>query len=302
MKKRLSHNHHLPIFKTDRVDSLVTLDDDYFQLSEYHPKNNAFPKYFHIDYYAVEILLEGEMHCNINLHDLHAKAPCVITLLPDFVLHVESVSKNCKVLILAHNDKFADDLQMHDYSYRAWQAARAYPCNRLTKKQLQTSVQYFHLMREVLRQQDSNPNVRDCVVKLTNSWFHYLQGSFSELYQQQAEHSRAEQLTADFIGLAEQNCCQHKHIAWYAEQLCVAPKYLANVIKNTTGKTVGTWLGDYVVLQAKTLLTTSRLSVKQIADRLGFQNQSHFGTFFRRATGVSPKGYREVRGEKGDRG
>ena len=181
MKKRLPHNHHLPIFKTDRVDSLVTLDDDYFQLSEYHPKNNTFPKYFHIDYYAVEIILEGEMHCNINLHDLHAKAPCVITLLPDFVLHVESVSKNCNVLILAHNDKFAEDLQMHDYSYRAKQAARAYPCNKLTKNQLQVSVQYFHLLREVLRQQQSNPNVRDCVTKLTSSWFYYFQGIFSEL-------------------------------------------------------------------------------------------------------------------------
>ena len=295
MEMHFSHNNYLPNFNTDKVDSLLTLDNDYFQLSEYHPQSSEFPKYFHIDYYAVEILLEGEMHCNINLHDLHAKAPCVITLLPDFVLHVESASKNCKVLILAHDDKFADDLQMQDYSYRAKQAARAYPCNKLTKHQLQVSVQYFHLLREVLRQQN-NPNVRDCVIKLTSSWFHYLQGIFSALYKRQAENSRAEQLTADFFALAEKNSCQHKNIAWYAEQLCIAPKYLANVIKKTTGKTVGSWLGDYVVLQAKTLLTTSCLSVQQIADNLGFQNQSHFGTYFRRATGVSPRKYREMRG------
>jgi AraC family transcriptional regulator len=40
------------------------------------------------------------------------------------------------------------------------------------------------------------------------------------------------------------------------------------------------------------MLSTSAMPVQQIADRLGFQNQSHFGTFFRRAVGVSPKAFR----------
>ncbi len=44
--------------------------------------------------------------------------------------------------------------------------------------------------------------------------------------------------------------------------------------------------------KAKSLLRASTLSVQEISDRLGFQNQSHFGTFFRRAVGVSPKAFR----------
>ncbi len=286
------YQNTLPIFNTDKVDSILTLDN-YFQLAEFHINPSAFPEYFRTDYYVVEILLEGEMHCSINLHDMYAKAPCVITLLPDFVLHVDSVSDNCTALILAHDTKFADDLQMNDYSYRAKQAARAYPCNELKEKQLPTTVQYFRLLQTVLKEQKNNPNVRDCVLKLTSSLFHYLQGIFSGLYKRQSAYSRAEQLTADFFGLVEQNCLEHRNIAWYAEQLCVAPKYLANVIKKTTAKPVGVWLDSYLLLRAKTLLTTTRFTVQQIADSLGFKNQSHFGTFFRRATGVGPKKYRE---------
>ena len=292
-KKSLPPHNQLPIFDTDEVDSSLMLDNDYYRIVEYHPDRNVLPEYFHIDYYAIVILLEGEMQCSINLHHLQAKAPSIITLLPDFVLHVNAISENCRMLIIAHNDKFADDLQMNDYSYRAKQAARAYPCKELTEEQLQTSIQYFHLLQEVLRQQPCNPNVRDCVLKLTSSLFHYLQGSFSALYERQATCSRAEQLMADFYSLVEQNSIQHKKIAWYAEQLCITPKYLANVIKKTTGRPVGAWLDEHILLQAKTLLTTTRLTVQQIADRLGFKNQSHFGTFFRRHTGVSPALFRK---------
>lgn len=292
-KKSLPHRNQLPIFDTVEVDSLLMLNNDYFRIVEYHPNRNVLPEFFHIDYYAIVILLEGEMQCSINLHHLQAKAPCIISLLPDFVLHVDTVSDNCKALILAHNAKFADDLQMNDYSYRAKQAARAYPCNELSEWQLKTTVQYFRLLQEVLRQQNGNPNVRDSVLKLTSSLFHYLQGSFSALYDRQATCSRAEQLTADFFGLVEQNCIQHKNIAWYAEQLCITPKYLANVIKKTTGRSVGVWLNEHILLQAKTLLTTTRLTVQQIADKLGFKNQSHFGTFFRRHVGVGPVLFRK---------
>lgn len=292
-KKPLSHYTPLPIFDTNEVESLLMIDNDYFRIVEYRPDRNVLPEYFHIDYYAIVILLEGEMQFSINLHHLQAKAPCIITLLPDFVLHVDAISENSKMLILAHNDKFANDLQMNDYSYRAKQAARAYPCNELTEKQLQTSVQYFRLLQKVLKQQNGNPNTRDCALKLTNSLFHYLQGSFSALYERQATCSRSEQLTADFFGLVEQNCIQHKNIAWYAEQLCITPKYLANVIKKTTGRPVGAWLDEHILLQAKTLLTTTRLTVQQIADRLGFKNQSHFGTFFRRHEGVGPALFRK---------
>lgn len=293
MKKHSFHRHDsFPIFNTDEVDFRLELDGDYFRLLEYHPQCSVLPDYFRIDYYAVVIFLKGEMNCSINLHNIHVRTPSVITLLPDFVLHVDSVSEDCKALILAHNERFADDLQMNDYSYRAKHAARTYPCNDLSEGQLQTSLQYFYLLHEVLRQQE-NPNVRDCTVKLTCSFFHYLQGCFNKLYKRQSLLSRAEQLTTDFFGLMEENCFQHKHLAWYAEQLCITPKYLANVIKKMTGKPAGAWFDEYILLQAKTLLTSSRLTIQQVSDRLGFKNQSHFGTFFRRATGLNPTLFRK---------
>lgn len=80
----------------------------------------------------------------------------------------------------------------------------------------------------------------------------------------------------------------------YAAKLCVSPGYLVSVIKKHTGKTILEWVGEYVVLEAKALLHTSDLSVQQISHRLNFPNQSFFGKYFKKHTGLSPNQYRHL--------
>ena len=48
-----------------------------------------------------------------------------------------------------------------------------------------------------------------------------------------------------------------------------------------------------MILEAKALLKSERLTIQQISEMLNFANQSFFGVFFKRATGRSPKSYRE---------
>ena len=96
-----------------------------------------------------------------------------------------------------------------------------------------------------------------------------------------------------FLALVEMHCHEHHSIDWYANELCLSPKYVANVVKQVTGRSAGECINYNLIRQAKLLLLTTTLPVQDIADRLGFQNQSHFGTFFRRAVGVSPRAFRE---------
>ena len=52
------------------------------------------------------------------------------------------------------------------------------------------------------------------------------------------------------------------------------------------------WIDSYVILEAKTLLKYSDMSVQEIAYALNFPNQSFFGSYFKRNTGMSPSQYR----------
>ena len=81
-------------------------------------------------------------------------------------------------------------------------------------------------------------------------------------------------------------------MGFYARQLCITPKYLTTLIKRISGLSVSEWIDNYVILVAKTLLKYSTMSIQEIAYYLNFPNQSFFGSYFKRNTGMSPSQYK----------
>ncbi|MGM9864416.1 MAG: helix-turn-helix domain-containing protein, partial [Lepagella sp.] len=64
------------------------------------------------------------------------------------------------------------------------------------------------------------------------------------------------------------------------------------VLKRAFGRTASDYREMYVVREAKIMLTSTSLRIKEIATRLSFSSQAFFGKYFRHATGVSPSEYR----------
>lgn len=104
--------------------------------------------------------------------------------------------------------------------------------------------------------------------------------------------TRAEVLTDRFFHLLHQNFRTQRTLGFYAAALCITTKHLSKVIRLTTGETVGFWIEEFTVKEAKRLLRTTQEPVAEIADRLHFQNSSFFAKFFRRHTSVSPTAFR----------
>ena len=96
-----------------------------------------------------------------------------------------------------------------------------------------------------------------------------------------------------FIHLLSDNFRSERNVSWYSDQLCLTPKYLSEVVKNVSGRTAGQWIANFVVMEIKQLLANTSLSVKEIAVRLNFSNQSFLGKYFKNATGFSPSDYRK---------
>ena len=130
------------------------------------------------------------------------------------------------------------------------------------------------------------------VLHLVRSLLYNLAEDYALLHPS-AQLSRAEQICGQFLSLVEMHCREQHRVDWYASQMCLAPKYLSNVLKQTLNIPPNTCIDRALIRQAKSLLSSTPLSVQQISDRLGFQNQSHFGTFFRRQVGISPAAFRK---------
>ena len=107
--------------------------------------------------------------------------------------------------------------------------------------------------------------------------------------------SRADNIFSEFLLLLEQNFRTQRRVAWYGKEIGVSPKYLAEVVKNISQETPNEWIDKYVIVELRNLLRNTSLSIKEIADRMNFPNQSFLGRYFKEHVGVSPSVYRNTR-------
>ena len=119
--------------------------------------------------------------------------------------------------------------------------------------------------------------------------YHYLAEHPEE---QNNSHNRAEEYFKQFTHLLGEHFREERSVGFYARQLCITPKYLTTLIKRISGQSVSEWIDNYVILEAKTLLKYSTMSIQEIAYYLNFPNQSCFGSYFKRNTGMSPSQYK----------
>ncbi|MCR5497633.1 MAG: bifunctional hydroxymethylpyrimidine kinase/phosphomethylpyrimidine kinase [Paludibacteraceae bacterium] len=87
---------------------------------------------------------------------------------------------------------------------------------------------------------------------------------------------------------------RHAHdVAYYADQLSITPRYLSQVTNKAVGKTPKQVIDNYLIQESIQLLETSRLTIQEVADKLGFTSQAMFCKFFRHYEKVSPSQFRK---------
>lgn len=77
-----------------------------------------------------------------------------------------------------------------------------------------------------------------------------------------------------------------------AQQLNVSPRYLSDMLRSLTGQNAQQHIHDKMIEKAKVYLSTSRLTVAEIAYQLGFEHPQSFSKTFKRKTNVTPLEFR----------
>lgn len=94
------------------------------------------------------------------------------------------------------------------------------------------------------------------------------------------------------IRLIEKYYMQERGVAFYADKLCLSPKYLSALSKSVCGYTVQELVFRTIIRKSIFWLKNTNKSVQEISDDLNFPNASFFGTFFKKQTGLAPSYYR----------
>lgn len=104
--------------------------------------------------------------------------------------------------------------------------------------------------------------------------------------------NRERSLFNQFLDLLHHEPQKRQQVNYYAERLCITPKYLSTLCRNVSGKSPMRWITDGVMEDCYQLLHNTNLTVKEISARLGFPNSSFFGQYFREQAGMTPLEYR----------
>ena len=82
-------------------------------------------------------------------------------------------------------------------------------------------------------------------------------------------------------------------VHFIADTLHVSPNYLSNSLKSLTGQSTQNHIHEKLIAKAKERLSTTELSISEIAYELGFEHPQSFSKLFKNKTSLSPLAFRE---------
>lgn len=94
-----------------------------------------------------------------------------------------------------------------------------------------------------------------------------------------------------FLKLLNEYADKERTVQFYADELQISPKYLSYVTIQYTGKNASQWIGEYVVVKARTLISVHHKSTAEVAELLHFENTNSFNRFFKRVSNITPREY-----------
>ena len=271
------------------IDNVVSIGNDFILLDS-PVIVSSFEYPFKVDVVTAIISLKGEMTGKINLKPYHSEASSMIIILPDQILEYEYISPDFSGMFIVMSKRFVDSLNIED-RFSVFVSVQDNPCVPLGAEELEAMQTYYRMMQRAISVKD-HPYKLEIARNLTRAFF-YGAGYYFHTTPEDTKLPKNRAVVNKFLNLVRERYKQHRGLEYYADKLCLTPKYMSAVIKQAGGKSAGDWIDDYVLLEAKALLKSTNMTVQQISDELNFPTQSFFGKYFKRLTGVSPKEYRK---------
>lgn len=239
---------------------------------------------------------EGETSLTSNLQEFRLKKDSLFIFSPKHILQVQSNNRFKAHLIVIAPD-FLKRINIDTKRMMPlFLQFGSLPCMELTHAESQSLRSFISMVEQELKGSETDFSseiigglIAATIYKVGDILTHYL----TEHPEVDSPiHNRAEEYFRQFTELLSEHYKHERSVGFYARQLCITPKYLTTLIKRISGQSVSEWIDNYVILEAKTLLKYSTMSIQEIAYYLNFPNQSFFGSYFKRNTGMSPSQYK----------
>lgn len=286
-KQIISNNN-----KINTIDFEVLLAD--------FDENDIFPELFgkplhsfvlRADFAIVIICRAGTLKLKLDLDEYVLTRNNLLIILPGVVCQSIEPSEDCHISVMGCNiQHFAEP------NSNIALIPRRYLYNRPILTLDDGRMKEFLFIYDAIRRRIINPHLsfkKETVFALMQVLYLDMCTLMKESIENPANgiRDRNKTICDSFLKELVANGGINREISYYANRLCLTPKYLSRIVKLVSGKFAKEWIREYVILQAKTMLDSGQYTIQQVSDRLNFPNQSCFGTYFKTSVGLSPKAY-----------
>ncbi len=242
------------------------------------------------------ICIKGKITISINMVKYVVNESSLITIFPHSIVQYHEVSEDFEGYVVFFTTEFANNIEFKRSNISFITELHKNPLLCVEEKDLSLFTDYCLFLKKVENHELSR-QYSEIRQSLLNSFLYTIGAAYRSRSPQevvQEKPTRGKIIFHNFLNVLSEYYQSERSVTFYADKLCITPKYLSSVCKETCGKLAMDIIAHAVILDAKSKLHDFSLTVQEISDMLNFPNASFFGRYFKRHTGYSPMQYRET--------
>lgn len=229
-----------------------------------------------------------------NFTEMAFRKGYMTLIFSDTLFSVKRISKKFRCLYFELSAALTDETTFNSSgAFLDW--LYEYPVFAVPNERLKDMELWLSVMRWI----DSNTNGKQHNMMLRNQWHNFFIGIESVLKHRLADRniktiSSGRKLFNGFCKLLSENCRRHHEVKFYADKLCITPYYLSRITHRIFSVSPKELIDRQIIMEIKSLLTSTEMSIKEIAEQYNFESSSYLGRYFRRHVGMTPSEYRDL--------
>lgn len=237
---------------------------------------------------------EARILLGSNIYSISCNHLCIYT--PNTFFQILEKSNDLKG-ILKENDVDAYYPAIGSIDIRKRLQIRDLPCVKISKEQADEIVRLADMTEEKQAQPTEN-----ITTAIRNEFLRYIEYALClkvlEVYFANTPivavpHDKRDTTLNRFLISVHENCQRHRSVQYYAGEQHLSPYYFSSIIKSRSGKSALQWIENVTMSFARQYLTCTDMSIKEIAGRMNFPDQSSFARYFKRHAGCTPAEFRK---------
>lgn len=246
---------------------------------------------FRSDATTVLLYESGNSRIRVNMTDYEVSAPCVLLIMKDAIYESlwNSADVRFRAIIMSRDflGSLSPELGQEQIGFNLLNSCPIIHSDDISL----VFNRYYDLLLDIVKAPDSRFKLK-AAKHLTLSMFYGYTAEKVCGMKEIVPKSRQEELFTRFIENVRTFYKSQRSVSFYAERLCVSTKYLSRTVSEYSGHPASYFIDGYVTTEIKAMLSSTAMTIQEIAYELNFPSQSVFGKYFRRMTGVSPRKYR----------